>query len=1030
MEEFEKIVLNILSKEQSARAFGEKSIESLLVHSPDQLCISLLKSMESSNAEVPSLCAVLFRRLFIENNSEIPQSCHLQVKSELFRLITAEKPLNFLKKIGDILIKIASQQGFTSEILSQMTIWASSPHPTLKEFALYLFEIATEHSEMVQIIENNSTSVLEIMWSCLQDPSLKVKIAASRTISLILSAVKESENFGQVFNVILDVIQQVPANETVSILTAVSELIDNSPRILMGSIEKIANIMVGIGKVTVNSREVRSASVEVLCTIIKKCKGMVMESQYFLQESLTLSMLMLSEVDNALDVQLWNSYAECEINSADPFSLGKELLCTIADVLQDPIYPEVIMLIDAHIKAPHWLHQHTGIIALGLISEGCAKTMLNSIGELIKTVCCFIYSDNPRLKWAGLTSLGLFCTYMAPDLQNFHYEAVLNSILQSLTPGNMSKSIIQALKCFINFCHGIETDEEAGILSRYTPVLVQTYLNIFTSSTTSIEVLQELLSSLSVLCLAVPDFTEYSEVFLSKLRTIYGCSAYYPVELKDAAIKCIGCIVQATACKETESIFKEMLLLKEQIPDSDICYNTILNVIVKCIAVLKEKSTEYLPGIIEELLKNADCTVEFIMLDSDSNAGSLVKGINIPLRGLGSKKVAISTSALENKKNACSCIHSLLRSLKSFYSPWITQTINIITPLVNFSMNADIRELAYKIVISLVKISTPSQADTIVSSTFPFFSRCVNEKMSTFPEDVNKNIETMVNITKSFNCLTVIGLTGAIQLSEILGNCIREVYSRKAYRTSTLNSITNPSLYSEELELIEEAEELDNSILQNTVDLIGYLLKAFKMQFQSCFTSNFKGLIGELFYKSGATDSELISACCLFCDYIENTGDLLENNSVSPLLQEFINLCYHKNANLRQCAVFGIGLAAMYGNKQLFSASLPPAINACKFILQIPEAMGADLITCTECAVGTIGKIAIFYQAELIDLWLAYLPLKSDPEEAQISHEIFLNNFEMIKPHKNAFQVLSALKNTSQDYLSTQSISVLRSLAN
>ena len=121
MEEFEKIVVNILSKEQSAREFGEKSIENLLKHFPEQLCSSLLLSMNSQNQEISSLCAVLFRRLFIEDENNLPESCKIELKPRLLALITPEKPLNFVKKIGDILIKIASIFAFTNEILSLMT---------------------------------------------------------------------------------------------------------------------------------------------------------------------------------------------------------------------------------------------------------------------------------------------------------------------------------------------------------------------------------------------------------------------------------------------------------------------------------------------------------------------------------------------------------------------------------------------------------------------------------------------------------------------------------------------------------------------------------------------------------------------------------------------------------------------------------------------------------------------------------------------------------------------------------------------
>ena len=882
---------------------------------------------------------------------------------------------------------------------------------------------------MVEIIETNSQSVLDLMWKCLQDISAQVKITASRTICLILAAVTENENFRQVFNVVLDVIQGMQANDLGPVLAAIPEVIESSPGIVAGSIEKLVSIMANIGKISSNSFEVRGGAIEILNTSIRKLRGLVLQSQFFIQESLTLSMILLSEIDNPLDLQQWNLTIESEVHSSEPFGLGKELLCTISDILLDPVYPHAIMLIEAHLNAPHWLHQHTGIIALGMISEGCRESMIGNLEHFITTLCAMSYSENPRLKWAALTSLGLFSTYFAPNLQQKYYDVVLRSIISNLGVGTLPKVMVQALRCSINFCNGLESEEETKILLGYTPTLVQAYLGIFTSSNTGLALLQELLSSLSVLCLSVPDFNQYSSLFLSKLRTIYAEHVQFPDDLKCAAIRCIGCIVESTSCEETEAIFTEMIQLKGKTMDSSMCYTTILDVIVNCIAVLKERAISYCSILVHELLKNANNSIDFIVVDGDTPAADMIKGINIPLRGLGSKKVAISTSALENKISACKLIHGLVKSLGRLYGPWVMDTLSVISPLVNFSMNADVRKFSYKIITALPKICTTAQADTLVISCFPYLTTLIAEKNTTFPEDVKKITATMNSISMQIGSLAALGLTGAIEISKILAECIREVYNRRETRTNAMRSIASMIVCAEEMEIMKEAEEVDEQILRNSIDIVGFLLKSFKTQFQGCFTTYFRGLVGELFYKPDASDSQLISSCCLFCDYIEHTGDLLENNLASPLLEVFIKLCYHKNCDIRQCAVFGIGLAAMHGNRNIFSKYADTCANACKHILGLSEAMSEEFLTCTECAAGTIGKIAVGYNRDdLVRTWLEFLPLKSDPEEAVISHQIFLEHFDQIKSNPAAVNVLNALRNTEKEYLSQQSISILRSI--
>ena len=655
--------------------------------------------------------------------------------------------------------------------------------------------------------------------------------------------------------------------------------------------------------------------------------------------------------------------------------------------------------------------------------------MKNSFDHFVQILYSFSQSENPRIKHAALTSIALFSTYFSPFLQISYHQIIIPCIINCLNPSNLSKVTIQALKCMINFCNGLTTDDELCILIQYTPALIQCYNIIFTSSTTSIQLLQELLSSLSVFSLTVLDFNPYSPLFLAKLRTIFYENACYTDDLKNSAIKCIGCIIQATQTSETEAIFIEMIKIKELMGENSPCYSNIMEVLVKCVTILKERSIEYCSNIIQELLRNANSPVDYVVVDSETEVGHLLKGIHIPLRGLGDKKVAISTTALENKINACKLIHLLIKSLGKLYSPWVMETLHTISPLINFQMNPEVRKFSFKVITALPLASSYTQIDSLVLNCFPYLANSIAEKIETFPEDVNKMIIGMVSIGEKVQSLSVLGLAGASKLSELLAESVKKVYIRKNTRKNLRIGINDPSLYTEELETMEDAEKIDEEILRNSVDMIGLLLKSFKKQFQGCFNIHFQGLFGELFSKPNASNTELISSLCLFCDYVEHTGDLLENNSTSPLLQEFVKLCYHNNADIRQCAVFGIGLAAVYGNKQLVSKYLDPCIDACKAILSSPSAMSEECITCTECAAGTIGKLSIYYKEELASIWIAYLPFKSDPEEAIISHQLFLDNFDRIKKYPEAYKVLNAMKKVPNEFLSNESLSMIQSIA-
>jgi hypothetical protein len=53
----------------------------------------------------------------------------------------------------------------------------------------------------------------------------------------------------------------------------------------------------------------------------------------------------------------------------------------------------------------------------------------------------------------------------------------------------------------------------------------------------------------------------------------------------------------------------------------------------------------------------------------------------------------------------------------------------------------------------------------------------------------------------------------------------------------------------------------------------------------------------------------------------------------------------------------------------------------------------------TDCAVSSLGKIALYQDANLMDAWLSQLPIKAEPEEAQAVHKLFLASLPKMTAH-------------------------------
>lgn len=165
MSDFENIISSILSKDKQIRHQGESSLQNLLQTNPEQTCYNLLTVMASSNEDASGLAAILFRKKVIEQDfiKFIPEAKIPQLKNTLFSLVLPAKSLLFLKRLADVLVNFAIMHSWAHELMTYMAQWSILEQSNIKEFAMYLFELATEYSGMVEVLKENSVSVMGIM---------------------------------------------------------------------------------------------------------------------------------------------------------------------------------------------------------------------------------------------------------------------------------------------------------------------------------------------------------------------------------------------------------------------------------------------------------------------------------------------------------------------------------------------------------------------------------------------------------------------------------------------------------------------------------------------------------------------------------------------------------------------------------------------------------------------------------------------------------------------------------------------------
>lgn len=164
MSDFDSIITSILNPDPKIRIQGEHNLQIAFSHNPEQACYGLLTSMSSNNEDLSGLAAILFRKQLIDLKIlyKFSPSNIQSLKSSVLNLVSPHKSILFLKRLGDVLINFSILNSWENELLAYIGNWAVVNEANIKQFAMYMFEIATEFRTTFEIMKENAVSVMGI----------------------------------------------------------------------------------------------------------------------------------------------------------------------------------------------------------------------------------------------------------------------------------------------------------------------------------------------------------------------------------------------------------------------------------------------------------------------------------------------------------------------------------------------------------------------------------------------------------------------------------------------------------------------------------------------------------------------------------------------------------------------------------------------------------------------------------------------------------------------------------------------------
>ena len=140
-------------------------------------------------------------------------------------------------------------------------------------------------------------------------------------------------------------------------------------------------------------------------------------------------------------------------------------------------------------------------------------------------------------------------------------------------------------------------------------------------------------------------------------------------------------------------------------------------------------------------------------------------------------------------------------------------------------------------------------------------------------------------------------------------------------------------------------------------------------------------------------------------------SDLLGlTNGSSFTIEHLLGCSAHPNIDIQQSAVYGLGVCAQIASPEVYRNYADAIAGSLFKMLQNPLCRTAEYIVATECAVGALGKIAVFQQRDLLEMWLQWLPISTEIEEAQSVNGLFLRHLDLYRGSPQVLRILQSLQ--------------------
>ncbi|GAY39951.1 hypothetical protein CUMW_048300 [Citrus unshiu] len=1009
---FETLISNLMSSSNEHRSHAEVLLSHLRQSHPDALALNVSRMLSSSSLpECRAMSAILLRKHLTRDDStsfiftRLAPSTQANLKSVLLVQLQNETNKSIIKKICDAVSELAASvlpDGDWPELIPFIFQCLVTFNDKIQESALL---ILSRMSQFVgEVLIAHGDTLHEVFSKFLESNNFDLRIAAlEATVNFIMNCLPslgEKERFLDLLPLMMRTLTEAlnKGNESSAqeALELLIELAATEPRFLRKQLVDVVGSMLQVAEAEGLEEGTRHLAIEFVVSLAEareRAPGMMRKLPQFIRRLFLVLMNMLLDLE---DDPMWHS-AETEDEDAgetSDYGFGQECLDRLAISLGgNTILPVASAVFPGFLAAPEWQKHHAVLIALAQIAEGCSKVMIKNLDQVVSMVLNSFQDPHPRVRWAAINAIGQLSTDLGPELQTQFHHRLLPALVGAMDDFQNPRVQAHAASAVLNFSENCTPD----ILTPYLDGIVSKLLVLLQNGK---QMVQEgaLTALASVADSSQGQFQKYYDAVMPYLKAILvNANDKSNRMLRAKSMECLSLVGMAVGKDKFRDDAKQVMevlmsLQGSQMEADDPTTSYMLQAWARLCKCLGQEFIPYMSVVMPPLLQSAQLKPDVIITSADSDVDIDDEDESIQTITLGDKRIGIKTSVLEEKATACNMLCCYADELKEGFFPWIDQVAPTLVPLLKFYFHEEVRKAAVSAMPELLRSAklavekgqSQGRNESYVKQLTDYIIPALVEALHKEPE-----IDICASMLDALNeSIQICGLLLDESQVRCIVDEIKQVMIASASRKQERADRAKAEDFDvEEGELVKEENELEEEIFDRVGDCLGTLTKTFRASFLTFF-DELSSYLTPMWGKDKTAEERRI-AICIFDDVMEHCREaaLKYYDTYLPFLLE---ACNDKHPDVRQAAVYGIGVCAEFGGS-VFKPLVGEALSRLDFVIRHPNALHSDNVMAYDNAVSALGKICQFHRdsidaAQVVPAWLSCLPLKGDLIEAKVVH--------------------------------------------